>query len=252
MGFLSGIFGRKSSTTPIYRANEDAIDQANNQYTEAMGRLAPYLTTGTGSIDRLREMLLNGDLGRRFTMDDFQADPGYDFRRGEGEKAIERAMAARGSTFSPDAVKALGDYNQNVASDEYGRAFDRFRAEGDDIYSRLFGTSSLGFNATTQANQVGQNRATALTDASSNLADMLGARRVAENSRVGARTGAILNGISSVVGMPSGGGNFLPSFLSSGGSTGAPSPAFNMSMMGSQGPYNNSFMGNFTRQRNFG
>ena len=57
----------------------------------------------------------------------FQADPGYGFRLSEGMKALERSAAARGGLMSGGTGKALQRYGQDLASQEYGNAFQRFQ-----------------------------------------------------------------------------------------------------------------------------
>jgi len=55
----------------------------------------------------------------------FQEDPGYQFRLAEGQKAIEGSAAARGQALSGATQKALAQYSGNMASDEYGQAYNR-------------------------------------------------------------------------------------------------------------------------------
>ena len=59
----------------------------------------------------------------------FQADPGYGFRLSEGMKALERSAAARGGLMSGGTGKALQRYGQDLASQEYGNAFQRFQQD---------------------------------------------------------------------------------------------------------------------------
>jgi hypothetical protein len=66
-------------------------------------------------------------LMRNFGASDFQTDPGYNFRLSEGLKALDRQAAARGGMMSGAALKAAGRYGQDVASQEYGNAFNRFQ-----------------------------------------------------------------------------------------------------------------------------
>ena len=59
---------------------------------------------------------------------DYKTDPGYDFRLQEGNQAIERAAgtAAGGpGRYSGATLKALTQYGQDFASNEYGRAYGR-------------------------------------------------------------------------------------------------------------------------------
>lgn len=55
----------------------------------------------------------------------FQADPGYQFRQQQGEQAIQRQASASGGRLSGSTLQALASFNQNLASDEYSRAYGR-------------------------------------------------------------------------------------------------------------------------------
>jgi hypothetical protein len=93
-------------------------------------------------------------------------DPGYGFRLGEGMKALERLQASRGGLLSGGAIKAGQRYAQNVASQEYGNAYNRL-AQLADVGPRAAGiTSELGQNYATSAGglmgQSGVNSANAL------------------------------------------------------------------------------------------
>lgn len=88
-----------------------------------------------------------GRLLREFTNEDFVKDPGYNFRRGEGEKGQNRSFAARGGYNSGAALKALARYNQDYASNEFTNAFNRDAANKNSIYSFLSGTAGDGQNA---------------------------------------------------------------------------------------------------------
>ena len=56
---------------------------------------------------------------------DVTADPGYDFRMQEGLKAIRRRAAAGSGARGGATLKALTRYGQDMASQEYGNAYDR-------------------------------------------------------------------------------------------------------------------------------
>lgn len=104
-----------------------------------------------------------GSLLKSFGQEDFQTDPGYQFRLDEGNKALERSSAARGQTFSPDASKALMGYGQDMASQEYMNSYNRFNQDQGNIYNRLAGISGMG-----------QQQSQALTTAGTNYAGQVG------------------------------------------------------------------------------
>lgn len=90
---------------------------------------------------------------KKFSMSDYVADPGYKFRLDEGQKAIDRAGAARGNFYSGGALKEAADFGSNMASQEYGAAYDRHNndftmASGDwlnkaNMHNTNFG---IGYN----------------------------------------------------------------------------------------------------------
>lgn len=108
-----------------------------------------------------------GSAARPFSMDAFRADPGYGFRLSEGLKALERSQAARGGLMSGGTGKALQRYGQDMASQEYGNAFNRFYQEREALLNPLLSLSGRGQTSATQtgqaAQQFGQQGAQSLT-----------------------------------------------------------------------------------------
>lgn len=97
-----------------------------------------------------------GDLMKDFSKEDFETDPGYQFRLDEGIKAIERSAAAKGGALSGGAVKSALQYNQGFASNEYSNAFNRYNTQQANKYNRLAGLSGVGQSAAQQTAATGQ------------------------------------------------------------------------------------------------
>lgn len=57
----------------------------------------------------------------------FQADPGYAFRKAEAEKQMLHSAAARGGLFSGSTLSALSDRIGNMASEEFGNSYGRYQ-----------------------------------------------------------------------------------------------------------------------------
>ena len=83
-------------------------------------------------------------LNHRFGTADFQVDPGYAFRTSEGLKATANTSNARNGSYSGATLKALERFGQDNASQEYGRASDRFNTDRsyaagqyDNAFSRM-------------------------------------------------------------------------------------------------------------------
>lgn len=127
---------------------------ASNQALSTAQQLQmPWVTAGTGALGALTQGLApGGDFTRSFGMQDFQTDPGYQFRQAEGEKAINRAAAARGGFDSGATLKALNRYNQDYAAGEYNNAYNRFTQQQGNVYNRLSNVAGLGQSSTNQLN----------------------------------------------------------------------------------------------------
>lgn len=100
-----------------------------------------------------------GSLLRRFTMDDFEEDPGYQFRLDQGEQAINRAAAAAGRYDSGRALKDLTEFNSGLASQEYGNAYNRWNNDMSNIFNRLSGVAGTGQQAVNSLSNLGQSTA---------------------------------------------------------------------------------------------
>jgi len=107
-----------------------------------------------------------GSLLKKFGMEDFQADPGYQFRMDEGMRGVEGSAAARGGLLSGAAQKAIQKYGQGLASQEYGNAYSRFENDKTNTHNKLLSLIQAGQGSANQmtntAGQFAQNNASAL------------------------------------------------------------------------------------------
>lgn len=88
-----------------------------------------------------------------FSIAQFQADPGYGFRMSEGMKALERSAAARGGLLSGATLKGAQRFGQDLGSQEYQNAFNRYQVERQ---ARLQPLQSLAGVGQTTAQQIGE------------------------------------------------------------------------------------------------
>jgi hypothetical protein len=95
-------------------------------------------------------------LMKNFSAEDFQQDPGYAFRLKEGLNAMNASAAARGGLISGNALKAGQQYGQEMGSQEYQNAFNRYQAnravQGQE-YSNAF--NRFGANRAFQGQEFG-------------------------------------------------------------------------------------------------
>lgn len=64
---------------------------------------------------------------------EFQASPGYQHRLGEGKRALEDSLAARGMYGSSQAIKNLNKYVQGEAAGEFDRFYNRRTGQMKDL-----------------------------------------------------------------------------------------------------------------------
>jgi hypothetical protein len=91
-------------------------------------------------------------------------DPGYQFRLKEGMRALENSAAARGGLLSGGTLKGIQRYGQDMGSQEYQNAFNRYQAERAGTlnpYQSLAGVgqstaNTLGTMGMNYANQAGE------------------------------------------------------------------------------------------------
>lgn len=88
-----------------------------------------------------------------------QNDPGYKFRLDQGMQALQRSAAAKGDLLSGGTAKALTQYGQDYASNEYQNTYNRFMNNQATRYNRLASLAGVGQQAAGQIGQLGQSAA---------------------------------------------------------------------------------------------
>ena len=132
-------------------AAADRASEAQERMFERQVELAePWRKAGLNALAKLEPLATEYT---PFGMAQFQADPGYAFRLAEGQKALERSAAARGGLLSGGTGRALQRYGQEMGSQEYTNAFNRYQAERQ---ARLQPLQSLAGVGQTTAQQIGQ------------------------------------------------------------------------------------------------
>ena len=185
MSFVTvAMIGAGASLVGGYMASQGARDAGNTQaaaadraaalqkqmFDEQQRMSAPYREAGVTGQNRLMELLgLGANTGaegygkysKDFGMSDFQADPGYAFRLSEGQKGLDRQAAARGGLISGGALKAATRYGQDMGSQEYGNAYNRYQTNRTNQLAPLGSLMSSGqaaaAGAAANAGQYGAN-----------------------------------------------------------------------------------------------
>lgn len=164
-------------------AADNALAFQKQQYGDTQKMEAPWVAAGQGAVTKLSDMVQNG--GFPSWNENFQAptsvteqnDPGFQFRLQEGQKALERSAASRGGLLSGGTAKALDQYSQDYASNEYGNVYNRayndyatrynqFEQDQSNTYNRYAGLAGLGQTSA-------QTLATAGTNSANNMSSIL-------------------------------------------------------------------------------
>ena len=132
-------------------AADRAAELQNEQYYQTREDLAPYRTAGVNALGKLEGMV---DY-KKFGMDQFQQDPGYAFRLSEGQKALDRSAAARGGLISGGALRAAQRYGQDMGSQEYQNAFNRYQTERNAMLNPLQSLAGVGQTTATNLGTMG-------------------------------------------------------------------------------------------------
>ena len=153
---LGGLFGSDASENASdaqVRAGEQSNATQLQMFNQNRADMAPWREAGVNALGQISKGIQpGGNLLRPFQMSDYTADPGYNFRLSEGIKALDRSAAKRGNLLSGGALKGITRYGQDMASNEYANAYNRFNQDQANQFNRLASVSGLG---QTTAQQIG-------------------------------------------------------------------------------------------------
>ena len=149
---LLGASAAKSAASTQAAAADRAAELQNQQFQQTREDLAPYRAAGQTALNALTPLATNY---QKFGMGQFQQDPGYAFRLSEGQKALDRQAAARGGLISGGALKAAQRYGQDMGSQEYMNAFNRYQTERNAQLNPLQSLAGVGQTTSQQLGQFG-------------------------------------------------------------------------------------------------
>ena len=128
-GYMSSQAAKSAARTQA-EASDRAIAAQQAGLSEQQAISAPFVDKGTEAMNRLAAMTEpGGEYYAPFSQTDFTQDPGYAFRLKEGMKGLNASAAARGGLISGNALRAATAYGQEMGSQEYANAFNRYYAE---------------------------------------------------------------------------------------------------------------------------
>jgi hypothetical protein len=147
-GVAQGVAADKAASAQK-KAAQAGIKTQQDQYAQTRTDLAPYRQVGEQSTALMADLYgFNGPERQAAARAQFRSDPGYEFQRSEGLRAVEGSAAARGSNLSGGTLKALQSYGTGLADQSYG-----------NWYQRLANMQGIGQNAAAQTGNFGANMA---------------------------------------------------------------------------------------------
>lgn len=132
VGGVSSSRAAKKAAKAQGAAADATVAESRRQYDQTRQDWAPYREFGYNALENLSDPQAN-----------FMVSPGYNFVRDQGIKSTDNAFSMR----SPggNAMKALADYTNNLASLEY-----------NNWWNRQIGAAQVGSGATANTQSAGQ------------------------------------------------------------------------------------------------
>ena len=150
--------GASKAARAQQQAAQTAAATEERMLERQLAETAPFRQLSLEQLNRLAALYgPEGAYTRAPGMEEIQMDPGYGFRLAEGQKALERRLAAGGRMFSGGALKAGTQYGQEMASQEFQNAYSRARQQRADVTNALLGIGGYGPSlASSAAGAIGQ------------------------------------------------------------------------------------------------
>lgn len=158
---LIGARASKSAASTQAAAADRSADVQREMFERQVELSEPWRKAGEQALNKLIPLT---DY-QQFGMQQFQADPGYGFRMSEGMKALERSAAARGGLLSGATLKGIQRFGQDLGSQEYMNAFNRYQTERAARLQPLQSLAGIGQTTAQQLGQAGQTMASNVGEA---------------------------------------------------------------------------------------
>lgn len=240
---IGSFLGGQSQARAAQRAAEDynrlmreGLDFQRGVYDTARGQFDPYIQAGTAGLGDFQAAVQGFEKPDfAYQQQDFNLgnwrDPGYDFRLAEAEKLIQGSAAAKGGALGSGALKSLQTRGQDMASQEYANAYDRWLKESDlrygqaaDQYGRDIGfqtqnisqlgdLAGMGSQAIGNLGTLGSGVGNSMMTGLGNMGDALGSAQMMQGKSNAAGWNTLGSGLSNMFGNVSkyyGGGTQLP------------------------------------------
>jgi hypothetical protein len=199
-GYYTPSFG-ESDQIPIYQEGTGGTGATGGTFDQA-----GYDAARAGIVAPNREQfkLTSGDVNdpmfgkyatAEYTPEMFAKgqDPGYQFRLKEGMQGLERSAAARGGLLSGGTLKGIQRYGQDMASQEYQNAFNRYQAERTGTLNPYQSLAGVGQSTANTLGTMGMNYANQAGETYQNATNARASGYVGQANAIGGTIGNLSN-----------------------------------------------------------
>jgi hypothetical protein len=193
VGALISADSQRSAANKAAGATEDSNELEKYMYDQTRQDNLPALQSRNSGLTQLQQLLgIGGDpkaanygsLMDRYTGQDLQNDPGYQFGLKQGTSALEQSAAARGGLYSGATMKALQRYGQDYGGTKFNEGFNRNQAQNDAIFGRFASLAGLGQAGSSQLATAGQNYANSVGNNMIGLANVQAAQGINQGNQL--------------------------------------------------------------------
>jgi hypothetical protein len=164
--FLGANAASKAASTQAGSADR-ATELQERMFNKQLELQEPFRQSGINALNKIESGDIMGSM-----------DPSYSFRFQEGLKALDRQAASRGGLISGGALRAAQRYGQDVASTEFGNAYNRLASRagfGQTASTNMGGAAGqFGTNAGNLMTGAGAARASGYVGGANALSSGLG------------------------------------------------------------------------------
>lgn len=153
-GYMGASAARDAANKQSEGANA-AIRQQREMFDIQNEQQKPYREAGYTALSDIAGM--KPYLNKRFSAEDFYADPSYQFRLDQSNDALQNMQNRSGGQIGGNTLYEMAKLNSGLAATEYGAANTRFQGERSGIYDRLASIAGIGQTSQGQTSQLAQN-----------------------------------------------------------------------------------------------
>lgn len=181
------------------------LNELGNFWNTQQQNEQPYINQGRVAVDSLGNMLqpggeLSQGYGQQFqapTAEQAAQTPGYQFALQQGQQALERSAAAKGNLLTGGTAKALDQYSQGMASQNYQNAYNNALQGFNTNYGIWNNDRNNLFSRYASLSGLGQNSAAGLNANAGNMANMYNSNLLTTGGQIGSAYQNEAQGIAS-------------------------------------------------------